>query len=171
MLAADLCTFLPYLNLENMDKTSMANSVEMRVPFLDHRLVEYSMSLPDEDKLKGTSQRKVLLRRAWKHRIPDRILHRPKTGYSPPVRGWVRESLRGFTDEILRSAAARRGLFNPTQIDRLLIENAKGREDHSLRIWQLLVLELWMRAYVDGPLRKPEADPAALPDIGPGGAQ
>lgn len=169
MLACDLCTFLPYLNLENMDKTSMANSVEMRVPFLDHRLVEYSMALPDADKLRAGTQRKVLLRRAWEHRIPDRILQRSKTGYSPPVRGWLRDGLRDFTDDLLRSAAAQRGLFDARRVDRLLRENAAGREDHSLRLWQLLVLELWMRSYVDGTLREPAQDPAALPDCGPGG--
>jgi asparagine synthase (glutamine-hydrolysing) len=170
MLSSDLCTFLPYLNLENMDKTSMANSVEMRVPFLDHRLVEYSMTLPDDDKLRAGTQRKVLLRRAWEHRIPDRILRRSKTGYSPPVRGWLRDGLRDYTAEHLRSAAADRGLFNTAHVERLLRDNAAGREDHSLRLWQLLVLELWMRAYVDGPLRTPVLDPADLPDLGPGRA-
>jgi len=170
MLAVDLCTFLPYLNLENMDKTSMANSVEMRVPFLDHHLVEYSMSLPDEDKLHGSRQRKVLLRRAWKNRIPDRILHRPKTGYSPPVRGWMRDGMRAYTEEHLRSAGATRGFLDTAHVERLLTENAAGREDHSLRLWQLLVLELWMRAYTDGALRGPSEDPASLPDLGPGGA-
>jgi asparagine synthase (glutamine-hydrolysing) len=168
MLSCDLGTFLPYLNLENMDKTSMANSVEMRVPFLDHRLVEYSMTLPDEDKLRDGTHRKVLLRRAWEHRIPDRILHRAKTGYSPPVRGWLRDGLREFTEDHLRSAVAERGLFDASRVDRLLRENASGREDHSLRVWTLLVLELWMRAYVDGPLRPPVLDPAGLPDLGPG---
>ncbi|MDT8322498.1 MAG: asparagine synthase (glutamine-hydrolyzing) [Bacteroidota bacterium] len=169
MLSCDLSGFLPYLNLENMDKTSMANSVEMRVPFLDHRLVEYSMALPDEDKLREGTQRKVLLRRAWEHRIPDRILRRSKTGYSPPVRGWLRNGLRSFIEDHLRSAAAHRGLFDSARIDRLLRENTAGREDHSLRLWQLLVLELWMRAYVDGTLRPPALDSAALPDLGPGG--
>ncbi|MCB2204455.1 asparagine synthase (glutamine-hydrolyzing) [bacterium] len=169
MLAADLSTFLPYLNLENMDKTSMAASVEMRVPFLDHRLVEYSMALPDEDKLRDNSQRKVLLRRAWEHRIPDRILRRPKTGYSPPVRGWMRDNLREFTEDHVRSSASTRGLFDARRIDRLLAENAAGKEDHSLRLWQLLVFELWMRAFVDGPLPAPALDPADLPDLGPGG--
>ena len=166
MLAVDLCTFLPQLNLENMDKTGMANAVELRVPFLDHRLVEYSMALPDDDKLRSSKRRKVLLRRAYRDRIPDPILRRPKTGYSPPVRGWMRDSLREYTEDILLSrTAAERGLFERGRIDQLLRENGDGREDHSMRLWQLLVLETWFREYLDGSLHAPAADPAALPDV------
>lgn len=96
MLAADALTFLPQLNLENMDKTSMAHGVEMRVPFLDHTLLEFCMTLPDADKLAAGDHRKVGLRRAFDGRIPENILHRPKTGYSPPVRGWLRGGCRSL---------------------------------------------------------------------------
>lgn len=166
MLAVDLCTFLPQLNLENMDKTGMANAVELRVPFLDHRLVEYSMTLPDDDKLRSNARRKVLLRRGYRDRIPEPILRRPKTGYSPPVRGWMRDTLREYTEDILRSRKAmERGLFQQTRVEQLLRENAGGREDHSIRLWQLLVLEIWFREYLDGSLHTPAADPGALPDV------
>ena len=166
MLAVDLCTFLPQLNLENMDKTGMANAVELRVPFLDHRLVEYSMALPDDDKLRSNARRKVLLRRAYRDRIPDPILRRPKTGYSPPVRGWMRDSLREYTEDILLSrAASERGLFERDRIEQLLRENGEGREDHSMRLWQLLVLETWFRTYLDGTLHAPAVEPDALPDV------
>lgn len=164
MLASDLCTFLPYLNLENMDKTSMANGVEMRVPFLDHRLVEFSMSLPDDDKLRRDAERKVILRRAWSGRIPASILRRPKTGYSPPVRGWMRETLRDYTQDMLLSQTARdRGLFEHTEIERMFDENARGRADHGLQLWTLLVFEHWMQQYADRSDWTPSADPAALP--------
>ncbi len=166
MLAVDLCTFLPQLNLENMDKTGMANAVELRVPFLDHRLVEYSMTLPDDDKLRSNARRKVALRRAYRDRIPDPILRRPKTGYSPPVRGWMRDSLREYTEDILLShRASERGLFERGRVEELLRENAAGREDHSMRLWQLLVLETWFREYLDGSLHAPAAVPDALPDV------
>jgi asparagine synthase (glutamine-hydrolysing) len=166
MLAVDLQTFLPCLNLENMDKTSMANSVEMRVPFLDHRLVELSMALPDTDKLHSRHGRKAILRRAWKGVLPESILRRPKTGYSPPVRGWMRDTLHDYTRDILLAPqSTQRGIFQTKHVEALLAHNQKGREDHSLRIWQLLVFELWMRAYVDGPLRPPGADPSLLPDL------
>ncbi|MBE0642685.1 MAG: asparagine synthase (glutamine-hydrolyzing) [Bacteroidetes bacterium] len=164
MLAADLCTFLPYLNLENMDKTSMANAVEMRVPFLDHRLVEFTMRLPDDDKLRRDTERKVILRRAWSGRIPQSILRRPKTGYSPPVRGWMRDTLREYTRDILLSRKAReRGLFEEKEVVRLLDENANGRAEHGMHLWTLLVLEHWMQQYADHRDWLPMADPAALP--------
>jgi asparagine synthase (glutamine-hydrolysing) len=164
LLATDLCTFLPYLNLENMDKTGMANGVELRVPFLDHRLVEFSMRLPDGDKLRRGGERKALLRRAWEGRIPDAILRRPKTGYSPPVRGWMRETHRDYARDILFSARAReRGYIDPGEVARLFDENDRGRVDNSMRLWTLLVLESWMREYADRTEWTTEADPAALP--------
>ncbi len=164
MMTVDLCTFLPYLNLENMDKTSMANAVEMRVPFLDHRLVEYAMRLPDADKLRRGAERKVILRRAWSGRIPDAILRRPKTGYSPPVRGWMRDSLREYARDILLSQSAReRGLFDAAEVTRMFDANARGRADHSMQLWTLLVFEHWMRQFADRTDWTPAADPAALP--------
>ncbi|PLX23248.1 MAG: asparagine synthase (glutamine-hydrolyzing) [Ignavibacteria bacterium] len=166
MLAVDLCTFLPELNLENMDKTSMANAVEMRVPYLDHRLVEYSMMLPDEDKIRGRDERKVLLRSAWKGRIPDQILQRPKTGYSPPVRGWMRDSLREYTREILLGETARaRGLFSSARIEHMIDANAEGRSEHGMQLWTLLVFEHWMQQFADHRDWTPTADPDALPNV------
>lgn len=161
MLAADLVTFLPHLNLENMDKTGMANGVELRVPFLDHRLVEFSMRLPDGDKLRRGGERKALLRRAWEGRIPDAILRRPKTGYSPPVRGWLRETQREYARDILLSdRAAQRGIISRIEVERLFDENDRGRADNSMRLWTLLVLETWMRVYADRTDWRPEADTA-----------
>lgn len=168
MMATDLCTFLPYLNLENMDKTSMANAVEMRVPFLDHRLVEFTMRIPDDDKLRRDTERKVILRRAWSGRIPQSILHRPKTGYSPPVRGWMREGLRDYTRDLLLSQRAReRGMFRENEVRRMLDENAAGRSEYSMHLWTLLVFEHWMRQYADRTDWTPAADIDALPQISP----
>lgn len=167
MLAVDLCTFLPELNLENMDKTSMANAVEMRVPYLDHRLVEFSMTLPDEDKLRGQNERKALLRGAWQGRIPDEIIHRPKTGYSPPVRGWMRDSLREYTRDILLGETARaRGLFNTARIEQMISDNASGRSEHGMQLWTLLVFEHWMQQFAGRQTWVPTVDPAVLSLIG-----
>jgi asparagine synthase (glutamine-hydrolysing) len=153
MLAVDLRTFLPHLNLENMDKTSMASAVEIRVPFLDHTLVNFCLSLPDSDLVNG-AERKVLLRRAY-HDLPHEILHRPKTGYSPPVRGWVRNE---FADDIretlLSDRVSQRGIFNTGRIRVLIDRNARGLADHSMQLWMLYVLELWFRSFVD--VRQPE---------------
>lgn len=167
LLATDLCGFLPYLNLENMDKTGMANGVELRVPFLDHRLVEWSMRLPDGDKLRRNAERKVLLRRAWSGRIPEEILRRPKTGYSPPVRGWMRETQREYARDILLSSRAReRGIVSPRAVEQLFEENTRGRAEHGMQLWTLLVLETWMRVYADRTEWTPAEDPAALRRIG-----
>jgi asparagine synthase (glutamine-hydrolysing) len=149
MLYADLKTFLPNLNLENMDKTSMANSVEMRVPFLDHRLVEFAFTLPDSDKLDGF-RTKVLLRKAFEGRIPAEILSRKKTGYSPPIRGWMRGPLRDLTrDTLLSNRCMQRGVLNSAAAVTLMNENDRGLRDNSMKLWQLLVLETWFRVCIE----------------------
>ncbi len=162
MLAVDLRTFLPCLNLENMDKTSMANAVEIRVPFLDHRFVEYCLALPDEGKLRGHT-RKAILREAFSD-LPADILRRPKTGYSPPVRGWVRTTLaEAISDTLLSAAAQQRGLWRRGTVERLLRENARGVQDHSLRLWTMYTFELWLSVFFGGALQPP-----ALPVDDPG---
>jgi asparagine synthase (glutamine-hydrolysing) len=166
MLATDMTTFLPKLNLENMDKTSMAHGVEMRVPFLDHRLVEFTMTLPDSDKLGAKGERKTILRRAFASAIPQDILHRPKTGYSPPVRGWMRDSLRGFTEDMLCSGDARtKGLLMPSELRRMMEENRSGRRDHSLQLWAMLTFEVWVRSVPGRQDWTPPEDPDFLPVI------
>jgi asparagine synthase (glutamine-hydrolysing) len=149
MLAVDLLTFLPYLNLDNMDKTSMANSVEMRVPFLDHRFVEFSAKLPDEAKLRG-GNRKAILREAFFNDLPAAILRRKKTGYCPPIRGWMHDSLHSYVRDLLLSQVClNRGFWHRRAVETLLKENQAGTRDHSMRIWILVVLEEWMRTFVD----------------------
>ncbi|MCZ7558271.1 MAG: asparagine synthase (glutamine-hydrolyzing) [Bacteroidia bacterium] len=166
MLATDLMTFLPKLNLENMDKTSMAHAVEMRVPFLDHRLVEFAMTLPDSDKLGAKGERKAILRRAFANAIPDAILRRPKTGYSPPVRGWMRDSLREFTEDMLCSEdACSKDLFQPAELRRIMEENRTGKRDHSLQLWAILTFEVWLRSVAQRQDWTPPVDPKLLPVI------
>ena len=163
MLLTDLRTFLPCLNLENMDKTSMANAVEMRVPFLDHRLVEFALALPDGDKLRG-SLRKAVLRSAFQGEIPDAIIRRKKTGYSPPVRGWLRGPMRDLLhDRVLSARTRQRGMWNAPVVERLLQENDAGIEDHAMRLWALLVFEEWARVFFDEWDARPAEDPALLP--------
>lgn len=167
MLAVDLQTFLPCLNLENMDKTSMANAVEIRVPFLDHRLVEFSMTLPDGDKLKGRTSKRIL-RKAMGGILPDGIIQRRKTGYSPPVRGWVAGDLSELIRDVLFSAKAlQRDLFSPSAVNTLIEDNRSGIRDNSLQIWQLLVLELWQRIFLDESLPSPVREPAELRTVEP----
>ncbi|MBL0173677.1 MAG: asparagine synthase C-terminal domain-containing protein [Ignavibacteria bacterium] len=163
LLLTDLRTFLPCLNLENMDKTSMANGVEMRVPFLDHHLVTFVLGLPDDDKLRGVT-RKALLRDAFRGDMPDDILRRKKTGYSPPVRGWLRGPQRELLhDRLLSERSRQRGVWHRDAVERLLRENDRGIEDHAMRLWAMLVFEEWMRVFFDEWAPHPAEAPSALP--------
>ncbi len=165
MLITDLRAFLPCLNLENMDKTSMANAVEMRVPFLDHRLVEFALALPPGDKLRRLT-RKSILRRAYKDSFPPEILARKKTGYSPPVRGWMRDTQRDFLcDTLFSSTSSLDGILEKKELSRLLSENDKGEADNSMKLWLLLSLELWHRAFIGSWNPPPIPDPSALPSV------
>jgi asparagine synthase (glutamine-hydrolysing) len=159
ILYADLKLFLPCLNLENTDKTSMANSVEMRVPFLDRTLVERAAAMPDAQKVRGL-RRKLALRQAFAGRIPEVIQTRRKTGFGPPVRGWVRTDLRVYLNDLLRSRSFReRGLFRQDQVTKLLDDNYAGRHDNAVKLWQLLVLELWHRVFIDGGVANDSGEP------------
>lgn len=162
MLIVDLLLFLPNLNLQSMEKTGMANSVELRVPFLDHRLVEFALALPDEDLLDGTI-RKAILRRAMPESFPKEILRRTKTGFSPPVRSWVRHELRDEIHEMLLSQRTReRGLWNEDVVREIIRADDDGERDNAMRIWELFVIEQWFRVFFDAPDFTPDHDPLDL---------
>ncbi len=149
MLYVDLKTFLPCLNLTYTDKTSMAASMEVRVPLLDHELVEMAARMPARLKLKGLTGKHILKRaaEAW---LPREIIHRKKAGFSAPVRAWLVRDLRDMVEDLLsESNINRRGYFNYQNVRRLIDENLAGREDNNLKIFQLLTLELWHRAFID----------------------
>lgn len=161
---ADLRTYLVDDVLTMTDKMSMWNSLEVRVPLLDHKLVEYMAAVPARLKV-GPAGLKVLLRRLLRRRLPAEVLDRPKHGFAVPLVAWVGQRLRLFFEEVLLdSGAACRTYFDPAAVARLLDEHAAGCADHSHRLWQLVVFELWYRAYL-GPdtLRPVRADaiPAA----------
>jgi asparagine synthase (glutamine-hydrolysing) len=149
MLYVDLKTFLPCLNLAYTDKTSMASSVEVRVPLLDHELVEMAARIPARLKLKGLT-RKYVLKRAAERWLPREIIHRKKAGFSAPVRAWLVRDLRDMVEDLLSSEnVSRRGYFNYAEVRRLIDDNLSGREDNALKIFQLLTLELWHREFID----------------------
>jgi asparagine synthase (glutamine-hydrolysing) len=149
MLYIDLKTFLPCLNLAYTDKTSMASSVEVRVPLLDHELVELTARMPARLKLKGLT-RKYILKRAAESWLPREIIRRRKAGFSAPVRAWLVRDLRQMVEDLLsQSNVERRGYFDYRAVRRLIDENLSGREDNSLKVFQLLTLELWHRAFID----------------------
>jgi asparagine synthase (glutamine-hydrolysing) len=146
---ADLHTFLPFNLLEYGDRMSMAHALEVRLPFTDHRLVEFAMRLPAGMKLAG-GRGKYLLKAAMRDLLPAEILERRKIGLNPPLGMWLERELAPLVARALSpEAVRRRGWFDPRGVARLLSEFRAGRRDFSLHIWGLLVLEEWCRLYLD----------------------
>ena len=149
LLYLDLKTFLPCLNLTYTDKTSMAVALEARVPFLDHEFVELAGRMPPESKLKGL-RGKYILKRAAEAYLPRGIVWRKKEGFRAPVRAWLVGALRPMVEDLLsEERVRRRGLFDYAEVRRIIDDNLSGREDNSLKVYQLLTLELWHEAFVD----------------------
>jgi asparagine synthase (glutamine-hydrolysing) len=149
LLYVDLKTFLPCLNLAYTDKTSMAANLEVRVPFLNFELVELAARMPPGLKLRGL-KRKYILKRAAETLLPREVVWRKKAGFGAPVRSWLRGALRPLVDELLSpETVKRRGLFRPSEVERIKTANLSGREDYNLQVFQLLWLELWQRTFMD----------------------
>ncbi|HVG30789.1 MAG TPA: asparagine synthase (glutamine-hydrolyzing) [Pyrinomonadaceae bacterium] len=149
LLYVDLKTFLPCLNLDYTDKTSMAATLEVRVPFLNVELVELAARMPPDLKLRGL-KRKYILKRAAERLLPREVVWRRKAGFSAPVRSWLRGALKPLVDELLsEETVRRRGLFRPAEVRRVVEANLSGREDFNLQVFQLLTLELWHREFLD----------------------
>jgi asparagine synthase (glutamine-hydrolysing) len=148
---ADVQLYLPDDLLVKMDIASMAHSLEVRSPFLDHEVVEFAASLPPELKLRGRTT-KYLLKRAMRGTLPAAILTRRKMGFGVPIDHWLRHELRDMAYDLLLDARARqRGYFRPEVVRRYLDEHVAGRAHHHARLWALLVLEQWHRTFLDGP--------------------
>jgi asparagine synthase (glutamine-hydrolysing) len=145
----DAETYLPGDLLPKSDLASMAASLELRSPFLDHRVLELGISLPEHLLISGRTG-KVALRRAFDDLVPPAIAQRPKSGFGVPIGKWFRNDLREMAQDLLLDETARlRGWFRPVVVERLLREHASGAHDHAHRLWCLLVLELWCRTWLD----------------------
>jgi asparagine synthase (glutamine-hydrolysing) len=148
LLYADIKTYLVEL-LMKQDQMSMAASIESRVPFLDHTLVEFAARLPDTWKLSGWTTKRVL-REAMKSVLPPAILNRPKMGFPVPLRAWTRGRWRTVVSDVLLDRRSReRGIIDPPAVARLLDDHAAGSIDATDRIWSLLNLEIWFRTFID----------------------
>lgn len=157
LLYVDQKTYLQEL-LMKQDQMSMAASIESRVPFLDHVLVEHTVRLADRWKLRR-QHTKHILRRAMRGILPTAILQRRKMGFPVPVGMWFRQQYRGLLDEyVLGERALERGLFRPDVVRTLVREHEAG-VDHAERLWALVNLELWQRRFLDG---EEAARPAAV---------
>ena len=149
LLYADMKTYLVEL-LMKQDQMSMATSIESRVPFLDHKLVEFAATMPDEWKLHNWTTKRVL-REAMKGILPESILSRPKMGFPVPFSRWSREQWNGPIADVLLDGRTRdRGIIDTHAAATLLRDHRAGRTEGWDRIWMLLNLELWFRTFIDG---------------------
>jgi asparagine synthase (glutamine-hydrolysing) len=149
LLYVDFKTFMPALNLDTTDKTSMAANLEVRAPFLNKEMVALSQRIPSGLKMKGL-KRKYILKKAAERLLPKEIVWRKKAGFGAPVRSWLRGSLTPMVDDLLSAETVRRrGLFDEKQVRRIIESNISGREDYNLQVFQLLNLEIWMQKFLD----------------------
>ena len=147
LLYADTKTYLHEL-LMKQDQMSMAASIESRVPFLDHKLVEFTARLPERMKLRGGIT-KYILRESMKGILPVSILKRPKMGFPVPVGAWFRGQFKNVIDEyVLSERALQRRIFDPAFVQSLASRHDAG-EDHSERLWSLVNFEIWQRQFLD----------------------
>lgn len=145
MLWLDLATYLPDDILVKVDRMSMACSLEVRAPLLDHQVVEFAAGLPRDHKYTLT-QGKRLLRRLASRYLPSDILQRPKQGFAVPLASWLQKELRPWMEGILLSKSClQRGFFVPARLQQMISAHLQGQRDYSQQLWALLVLELWLQ--------------------------
>jgi asparagine synthase (glutamine-hydrolysing) len=149
MLYVDSKLWLPDYLLLRGDKLTMANSLEARVPLLDHKLVEFAAALPASLKLRG-SQRKYLLKQVARRILPAEIIDRKKQGFPIPIERWLRKEAKPLMQDLLSTETiTRRGMFEPKVVERLQREHSTGYADHSTELWGLMSLEMWTRKFID----------------------
>jgi asparagine synthase (glutamine-hydrolysing) len=140
---------LPELLLMRVDKITMAASIEARVPFLDHELVEYAMGVPRKFKVQGKTG-KHILKRALESILPHDLLYSKKRGFGAPIREWFRtETGRAFSERLMTSPIRERDYFDYDFIGKMLAEHKSGRADWSFHLWALLNLSLWYEHWID----------------------
>jgi asparagine synthase (glutamine-hydrolysing) len=150
MLYTDLMTRIPDHILPIVDRMSMAHSVEVRAPFLEHKVVEFGMRIPGRLKVRRGSLKHVLRKVAERHLGPE-IVQRPKVGFGFPLAYWMRGELRPLMEGVIaESRFAEAGIFNKSYMSKLLSEHVSGEVDHNYRLWLLLNLEVWQRLFIDG---------------------
>lgn len=157
LLDVDVQSYLPGQLLVKMDIASMANSLEVRSPFLDHHFMETAARLSLSSKI-ANGRQKRLLKDAVREWLPGHILDRPKRGFTMPIALWLRRDLRDLPAEVLLDGRTEaRGLFRSDAIQRLIAEHQRGKRDNSNKLWALIQLELWFRTYIDASPKGPVA--------------
>lgn len=149
-LYADVMMYLPDDLLVKVDVASMANSLEARSPFLDHEFMEFAAKIPSELKLKGRTT-KYVLKESLKRFLPDEVLYREKMGFGVPIDHWFRNELKDMAYDIILGERARsRGYFKTSALKKILDEHSSYKWNWHYHIWNLLMLELWHRMFIDG---------------------
>ncbi|MBI1362738.1 MAG: asparagine synthase (glutamine-hydrolyzing) [Proteobacteria bacterium] len=148
-LYMELFGFLPDHNLNYTDKLSMAAGVEVRVPLLDPKLLDFAADLPPEMKLRG-GEGKYILKKAMEARLPKHVIYRSKAGFGAPIRSWmVGEKEQFMRDVVLSDVALSRGLFDAQGIETLIADTKSGKVDGAYTLLSLMVIELWLRQFMD----------------------
>ncbi|MDP3488280.1 MAG: asparagine synthase C-terminal domain-containing protein, partial [Bacillota bacterium] len=133
--------------LVKADRMTMAHSLELRVPFLDHRVVEFAATIPPHLKI-AENKTKYVLRQAAKDWLPPEVANRPKRGFPVPTREWMKKDWLHDVRRALQSPTAK-NLINKQYALRLLDEHVAGKKDHSRRLWAILVFQIWYGLYID----------------------
>ncbi|MFZ9848225.1 MAG: asparagine synthase-related protein, partial [Flavobacteriales bacterium] len=150
VLLADMNMVLPGDMLTKVDRMSMANSLEVRVPFLDHELVNFVFSLPEEYKICNT-HRKRILQDTFKDILPERLYKRPKHGFEVPLLSWFRSDLKSMinNDLLSKELIEKQGIFNPEKIEQLKAKlNSSSPQDATAHIWGLIVFQYWWKKWI-----------------------
>ena len=149
MVFADISTYLPDDLLVLTDRLSMIHSLEARVPFVDHELLEFVATIPSRLKLRGWTK-KYLLKKAFSSILPKEVLWRQKKGFSVPLAVWFRGALRPFLLDWLQEARIKRlGYFEPQEVSRLIDEHLARRHNHENKLWALVVFTIWHQLYME----------------------
>jgi asparagine synthase (glutamine-hydrolysing) len=148
--ALDTHSYLPGDLLLKVDRMSMAHSLEVRSPLLDYRVHEFAARLPGASKLRRGQSKWLLKQLAARRGLPHDLVHRRKRGFGIPIGGWMRGPLRPWIDGLLLDPVTRdRGYFRPEAVAQLLQSHHQGKADETYRLWNLAMLELWHRRFID----------------------
>jgi asparagine synthase (glutamine-hydrolysing) len=146
----DVRSYLTDNILPKVDRMSMATSLEVRVPILDHKLVEWAFSLPGSLKLRGMKETKYIFKKAMASYLPEEILRRPKQGFSIPIKNWLKGPMKNFLMDTLNEQSVREeGIFRWETVNRLIQQHVSGEANHSHRLWGLLVFRLWKNTFFE----------------------
>ncbi|NDJ51536.1 MAG: asparagine synthase (glutamine-hydrolyzing) [Chloroflexi bacterium] len=144
----ELSNYMPHTLLRDTDAMSMAHSLEVRVPLIDHKLVEFAANIPSEMKVQG-KQSKAIFIKAVQDLLPKSVLNRPKRGFEMPVAVWMRHELRDVVEDVFSAdSIQRRGLFKQGALQGIYQDFQRGQGPY-MRVWALVTLELWMRQFID----------------------